>query len=202
MAHVPVSAAGGTFPGPAEGGAPRETPHRHADFSTWQPPEEEGDDEPILATEGAAAARPRGRRRLDTEPAGGSESGPAAPPGTSLADGDFAEIYINVGRRDGARAADFQSLLTDRAGLDRADVRRIRVRERNAFVSVRREDLPRALGALNGATIAGKPALAEQARERGEGEAAGAPAAPSGATSSLDENEDDPVPTGRSGIGS
>jgi ATP-dependent RNA helicase DeaD len=221
LAHVPVSAAGGTFPAPAEAGAgPRETPHRHADFSTWQPPEEEGDDEPILAaqTEGAAA-RPRGReshalreaalasqalreaplasQALREAPLGSPAFAPSAAP----ADGDFAEIYINVGRRDGARAADFQSLLTERAGLDRADVRRIRVRERNAFVSVRREDLPRALAALNGATIAGKPALAEQARERGEGEAAGAPAAPSGAASAVDENEDDPVPTGRSGVG-
>jgi ATP-dependent RNA helicase DeaD len=74
-----------------------------------------------------------------------------------------------VGRRDGARAADFQQLLTERAGLARAHVRRIRVRERNAFVSVRRDDLPHALAALSGASIAGKVAMAEQARGLGSG---------------------------------
>jgi ATP-dependent RNA helicase DeaD len=89
-------------------------------------------------------------------------------------EGDFAEIYVNVGRRDGARAADFQQILTERAGLARAHVRRIRVRERNAFVSVRREDLARALAALGGATIAGKLAMAEQARDRAEGTGEGA----------------------------
>jgi ATP-dependent RNA helicase DeaD len=83
------------------------------------------------------------------------------------------EIYVNVGRRDGARAADFQRVLTERAGIDRALVRRIRVRDRNAFVSVRREDLAKALASLQGASIAGKTAMAEQARERaGENEAA------------------------------
>jgi hypothetical protein len=81
-------------------------------------------------------------------------------------------VYVNVGRREGARAADFQRVLTERAGIDKADVRRIRVRERNAFVSVPRGDLARAVEALDGATIGGKTVSAEPARERGaEGEA-------------------------------
>jgi ATP-dependent RNA helicase DeaD len=46
-------------------------------------------------------------------------------------------------------------------------VQRIRVRERNAFVSVRKDELPNAVAALNGAVIAGKTATAEQARDRG-----------------------------------
>jgi len=111
------------------------------------------------------------------------DRGPAAPPieaAPAADDADYAEIYVNIGRRDGARAADYQGILTERAGIDRAHVRRIRVRERNAFVSVRREDLVRALAALNGATLAGRVAMAEQARERtageGEGPIEGAPA--------------------------
>jgi ATP-dependent RNA helicase DeaD len=39
--HVPVSAAQGSHEGHAD---PRHPPQRHADFTTWQPPEEEGDD--------------------------------------------------------------------------------------------------------------------------------------------------------------
>jgi ATP-dependent RNA helicase DeaD len=126
------------------------------------------------------------------------------------AEGDFAEIYINVGRRDGARAADFQRVLTERGGIDRADVRRIRVRERNAFVSVRKDDLAKALAALGGASVAGKVAIAEQARERGEGEAQGgeAPAPDAAEAPAVEapaavegggEGIEDSVPTGRSG---
>ncbi|MCK6586643.1 MAG: DEAD/DEAH box helicase [Polyangiaceae bacterium] len=138
---------------------------RHADFTTWQLPEEEGDDEPILA-EGRAPRRSFGTRddrreaeRADTdrfEPEGGRIEAPE----------DLVEIFINVGRRDGARASDFQRLLVERAGLGRSSVQRIRVRERNAFVSVRKDELAKALGALHGAVIAGKTASAEQARER------------------------------------
>src|SRR5262249_50158211 len=116
-----------------------------------------------------------GPRRVERRPA------PPLPPreiepNPAVAEGDFAEVYVNVGRREGARAADFQRLLTERAGIDKANVRRIRVRERNAFVSVRREDLARAVEALTGATVAGKVASAEPARERGEGEAGAPPA--------------------------
>jgi ATP-dependent RNA helicase DeaD len=92
---------------------------------------------------------------------------------------ELVEVYVNVGRRDGARASDFQRVLEERAGIPRSNVQRIRVRERNAFVSVRREELAKAVAAFSGAVIAGRVATAEQARDRGpgggegEGEAAG-----------------------------
>jgi ATP-dependent RNA helicase DeaD len=183
-----VSHASGTHEGVPDGSVPR----RHADFSTWQPPAEEGDDEPILtgaaqeAKHREAPPRERGRRGppqyapsgaplppphaapAQISPAASAEPTLGAP--VDIEDQNLVEIYVNVGRRDGARAADYQQVLTDKAGMDRANVRRIRVRERNAFVSVRREDLPRALAALNGASLAGKVAMAEQARGRGEGE--------------------------------
>lgn len=130
---------------------------RHSDFVTWQPPEEEGDDQPILSAPaaGRAADSPQGSARRTAEPE----------PVTSN-DADFVEIFVNIGRRDGARAADFQRVLHERDAVGKDDVRRIRVRERNAFVSVRKTALANALQAFAGATIAGKPALAEQARER------------------------------------
>ncbi|MFT3763936.1 MAG: helicase-related protein [Minicystis sp.] len=189
--HVPVSAAQGTHEG-----NPTAVPTRHADFTTWQPPEEEGDDEPILGSEreGRAARRRQqqaearapfeGAAPAEAHPA---EHAPAEAAGSAEGDGDLAEIYVNVGRREGARASDFQRILTERAGLDKANVRRIRVRERNAFVSVRREDLAAALNALTGATIAGKVASAEQARERG-GEAE----APAAEAPRAIENADNP----------
>ncbi|WP_245677698.1 DEAD/DEAH box helicase [Chondromyces crocatus] len=154
---APPSAPPGARRSPSRAEAQQERPlTRHADFITWQPPEEEGDDEPILAESHAA---PQAARHDAGEP-------PAATPTESDL---FGEIYVNIGRRDGARAADFQRVLVERGEISKDDVGRIRVRERNAFVSVRRVELMRALDALNGATIAGKEAHAEVARGRSPG---------------------------------
>jgi ATP-dependent RNA helicase DeaD len=54
--------------------------------------------------------------------------------------------------------------LVEQGGVDKANVRRVRVRDRNAFVSVPRADVERALGALNGASIGSKTVAAEIAR--------------------------------------
>ncbi|MGK4004974.1 DEAD/DEAH box helicase [Sorangium sp. So ce1036] len=162
--------------GRPHGGASSQPFSRHADFTMWQPPEEEGDDEPILGEPpspppGPSAARGGAAASLAGEPGGDVESGePGETPRAELpreeVDGEFVEVFINLGRRDGARAADFQRALVERAGMAKGDIRRIRVRERNAFVSVPKAELARVVAALNGATIAGKEAHAEQARER------------------------------------
>jgi len=77
----------------------------------------------------------------------------------------IAEIYVSTGRRDGARPSDIQVIL-EQHGLVGEQVDYIRVRHRNAFVGVRPEFLEKAVTALNGATIAGKQAFAEPARQR------------------------------------
>ncbi|WP_437593840.1 DEAD/DEAH box helicase [Sorangium sp. So ce1000] len=175
--------AAGSAPGRPQGGAPGQPFSRHADFTMWQPPEEEGDDEPILGEPPSPAPGSPVSRGGDRERAGGAvpsapgeaavevESGeageaPRAEPSRDEADGEFVEVFINLGRRDGARAADFQRALIERGGMAKGDIRRIRVRERNAFVSVPKAELARVVATLNGATIAGKEARAEQARER------------------------------------
>ena len=176
--HVPVSAADGTLEGVTRASAPQ----RHAEFITWQPAAEEGDDDPILGDEarprtspgpvfansphaasnpGGSSAHGAATTRSELKSGGGTDVGAEA-----LLDSDFGEIYVNIGRREGARAADFLRLLTERAGIDKLSIRRIRVRERNAFVSVRKDDVAKAVAALTGATIAGKIAAAELARER------------------------------------
>jgi ATP-dependent RNA helicase DeaD len=78
-------------------------------------------------------------------------------------DENLAEIYVNVGRRDGAKPSDIQAALQG-AGLSDDETDYIRVRHRHAFVGVKPELVDKALGALNGATIAGKKASAERAR--------------------------------------
>jgi ATP-dependent RNA helicase DeaD len=84
-------------------------------------------------------------------------------------DPTFAEIFVNLGRRDGVNASDFQRVLTDVASISRAETGKIRVRDRSSFVSVKRELLEKALAALNGATFSGKVAQAQPARARSTG---------------------------------
>jgi ATP-dependent RNA helicase DeaD len=78
--------------------------------------------------------------------------------------GAIREIFVNVGRRDGAKPSDFQSLLEKHGITGEADY--IRVRHSHAFVGVRDELVDRAVAALNGAQIAGQTASAEPARRR------------------------------------
>jgi len=78
----------------------------------------------------------------------------------------FTRIFLNVGRRDGARAPDLQKLLTDGAGIARQDTGRIRIRDRVTFVSVRPEDLDKAIAALAGKTIGGRTVIAEPAKAK------------------------------------
>jgi len=73
------------------------------------------------------------------------------------------EIFVSVGRRDGAKPSDFQTVL-EGAGIGPESTEYIRVRHRHAFVSVIGEKLEQALSALNGAVIAGRRANAERAR--------------------------------------
>jgi len=80
----------------------------------------------------------------------------------------YAEIFIDIGRRDGIRPADLQKILQDTSGLSRRETGRIRVRERHSFLAVRRDRIEEAIAALMGATIGGKQLRAEPAREREE----------------------------------
>jgi ATP-dependent RNA helicase DeaD len=76
-----------------------------------------------------------------------------------------AEVYVNVGRRDGATPEELFALL-ERAGITRAELEYVRVRHRHAFVGVKRDLLERAVSAIDGATLAstGKTVAAEPAR--------------------------------------
>ena len=71
-----------------------------------------------------------------------------------------ARIFVNVGKRDGATAADIQRLLKEVAAAD------IYLRDRNAFVSVPKEDLDKAIAALSGQTLGGRTIIAEPARPK------------------------------------
>lgn len=152
----------------------------HTSFATWEPTAENDDDQPIftdavtprreltpkheaeplplvIARDSAGVAisdlgRPAGGPAHELVPRGGDEPG-------------FAQIFVNVGRRDGARTGDFQRML-EASGLSPADLGRVRVRDRNSFVSVKKEVLDRAVAAFAGQVIGGRALVAEPARPR------------------------------------
>ncbi len=75
-------------------------------------------------------------------------------------------MFVNVGRREGARPGDFVRALCAGDAVTREDIGRIRMRDRHSFVIVRRYVLDNALSALNGARIGNRTASAEIARSR------------------------------------
>ena len=75
------------------------------------------------------------------------------------------EIFINIGRKDGAKPSDFQGILEEQ-GFELDEIAYVRVRQRHTFVGVPEELTRRALNALDGARIAGRKAMAERARPR------------------------------------
>jgi len=81
-------------------------------------------------------------------------------------DPSFAQLFLNVGRRDGLRPGDVHRLLTEVARIEEAEQGRIRMRERITFVSVRPEQLERAITALGGQVVAGRTLVAERAKPR------------------------------------
>lgn len=84
-------------------------------------------------------------------------SPPAAPKEPSI------ELFVSVGRGDGAKEEDFIRLL-EGAPVARPDAIRVSLRRNHSFVRVHADDFTAAAAALNGATIAGKAAVAEQSR--------------------------------------
>ena len=110
------------------------------------------------------AAEPTPTPRVEPDPGtflslGGE--GAEDEPGEGTSSG--SEIYVSVGRRDGAKPSDFEAVLTA-AGIGADVTEYIRVRHRHAFVSVQPEKVEQAIAVLNGAMIAGRKANAERAR--------------------------------------
>jgi ATP-dependent RNA helicase DeaD len=95
-------------------------------------------------------------------PAGAADEGQDSDEPAELPNG-ASEIYVSVGRRDGAKPSDYQTLL-EAAGIGPETAQYVRVRHRHTFVGVRDEDIERVLAVLNGALIAGRRAIAERAR--------------------------------------
>jgi ATP-dependent RNA helicase DeaD len=88
-----------------------------------------------------------------------------APSSRQAPEEGFSQLFVNIGRRDGAREEDLIRLLRE-GGLAEGDTGRVRMRDRNSFVSVRSHVIEAAVIALAGKSIAGRILVAELARPR------------------------------------
>ncbi len=79
----------------------------------------------------------------------------------------LANIFLNVGRRDGLRPGDLVRMLEEHAGLHGVEAGHIRVRDRITFVTVKRDEADQVIRGLVGQTVGGRKINAELARERG-----------------------------------
>jgi ATP-dependent RNA helicase DeaD len=139
----------------ADGRGPRRRRGAPKPFATEEPARAEADEAPVMPgyTEAEDSDQTTLRPPPKEAPEGDEEPG-------------FTRIFLNVGRRDGARAQDLQQVLTDVAGIARHDTGRIRIRDRVSFVSVRTDDMTKAIAALAGRVIGGRTVVAEPAKAK------------------------------------
>jgi ATP-dependent RNA helicase DeaD len=112
-----------------------------------------------LVSPAPQAHRPAGSANPDTEVQSPLEG---EPEDVELGE-DVVELYASVGRRHGAKPSDYERILEAR-GVPANAIAYVRVRHRNAFVAVRREELDRVLEALEGASVAGRIVRVEPSR--------------------------------------
>jgi ATP-dependent RNA helicase DeaD len=76
----------------------------------------------------------------------------------------MANVYLDVGKKDGVRVGELAKFLRERTELSRADIGRIRLRDHHSFVELPEEHVEAALAKLAGVELLGKPLGAERAR--------------------------------------
>ncbi|MDB4947292.1 MAG: DEAD-box ATP-dependent helicase CshA [Labilithrix sp.] len=140
----PEAAAGSGAEAPREGGRER------AD----QPREARGPREPRETREAREPREPREGDRASSEP--------RQPDGRD--DASLANIFVNVGRRDGASPESLQDILAT-GGVPHEETGNIRVRDRITFVTVKKELVDQAIQALAGQVVGGRTVVAEPARD-------------------------------------
>jgi ATP-dependent RNA helicase DeaD len=81
--------------------------------------------------------------------------------------GEYISLFVNVGKRDGARTEDLEEAL-DAAGISADDTGRILVRLKHSFVEVKPDAQDRVIEKLGGREICGRVTHVEVARPRSE----------------------------------
>jgi ATP-dependent RNA helicase DeaD len=108
----------------------------------------------------AEAAPLAGSDEVDSEERTESE----APSRRDDGDEGMTRLYVNLGRRDGLRAGDIARLLRDSCSLDRAEIGRVRVRDKHAFVDVQSDRVDHVLSTLPGQKVDEREVVVEVAK--------------------------------------
>jgi ATP-dependent RNA helicase DeaD len=140
-----------------------------------RPPIKKGDEAPTPPLVAVAPVADRSRETKAPPARRARQASPPAEPSphveppqegaTSPDVESVAQLFVNVGTREGARPSDLQGLLSA-AGIPPADIGAIRVRDRNTFIALRKGVVDRAVAALSGQVIGGRTVMAELARAR------------------------------------
>jgi ATP-dependent RNA helicase DeaD len=97
------------------------------------------------------------------DPAPVAEAPETSEPSSAARGGEWSELFVNIGRVDGAQPNDILRLL-EQAGLARMGEAQVNLRRNHCFVRVAAEDFAAAEAALNGKVLGDKPLVAERSR--------------------------------------
>jgi ATP-dependent RNA helicase DeaD len=142
-----------------------------------EPVETKGDGEKKKKkkTKGDGEKKKKKKKKKDSTPAPEAEAAPAddgekepaeskTPDGQDDGEEGMTRLYVNLGRRDGLRAGDIARLLRDSCSLDRAQIGRVRVRDKHAFVDVQSDRVDHVLSTLPGQKVDEREVVVEVAR--------------------------------------
>ena len=115
----------------------------------------------------AAALRllEQARQRVREQPVARDVTPAAASAGPPS--GEWTQLFVNIGERDGARVGDLVGAITGEAGLTREQIGRVEVRESHSTVQVASEVADRVVQRLTGTMIRGRRAAARLDRDGG-----------------------------------
>jgi len=109
----------------------------------------------------AQEERPKKKARAERRPSRDEEDDDE---GAEHESEDDVFLYINVGRRDGVRPGEIIRLLAENCAVDKAEVGRIRIRDRHTFVGVPRDKADEIVDQLAGTESHEKELVVEKAR--------------------------------------
>jgi hypothetical protein len=90
---------------------------------------------------------------------------PAVPSSSSSSERPFVNLYVSIGKRDGAESDHLLEALRA-AGIEQQDTGEVVVKARHTYVQVTPEVQELAVSRLNGMEICGRQAVVEVARPR------------------------------------
>ncbi|MCA9600854.1 MAG: DbpA RNA binding domain-containing protein, partial [Myxococcales bacterium] len=130
-------------------------------------------DRPRRDANGSNGTAPEPQRALAFESSTGDAPAPAGSDdsfGGDEGDSEFddsrprTKLYMNIGKRDGARAGALSRLLRDQCGLEREQIGRIRVRDKHTFIEVEPARADHVVQTLSGTQFEGRDLVVEHAR--------------------------------------